>query len=59
LVKAYAAKLGFPEIVPRTIRHSAVMGWFQQGMTEEEIQRRLGLKSAYAFRAYEALRSSL
>ena len=56
LVKAYASKLGFPDIIPRTFRHSAVLGWFQEGMSEEAIQQRLGLKSDYAFRGYAALR---
>lgn len=57
LVKAHADRLGFDDLVPRTFRHSAVLGWFQQGMLEGEIQKRLGLKSDYAFRAYAALRS--
>jgi integrase/recombinase XerC len=52
LVKAYASKLGFPEIVPRTFRHSIVLSWLQNGFTEASIQQRLGLKSAYAFRAF-------
>jgi site-specific recombinase XerD len=58
LVKAYAPKLGFGEIVPRTLRHSAVVGWFRQGMGEQEIRERLGLKSDYAFRAYAALKDT-
>ena len=58
LVKAHAATLGFPDIIPRTFRHSAVLGWFQQGMTEQQIQDRLGLKSDYAFRGYAALRQT-
>jgi site-specific recombinase XerD len=52
LVKAYASQLGFPEIVPRTFRHSIVLSWLQNGFTEAAIQQRLGLKSAYAFRAF-------
>jgi site-specific recombinase XerD len=56
LVKSCAAQLGFPDLIPRTFRHSAVLGWFQQGMSEKEIQTRLGLKSDYAFRAFSALR---
>jgi site-specific recombinase XerD len=58
LVKSYAGALGFPDLVPRTFRHSAVLGWFQERVTQDEIQRRLGLKSAYAFRAFASLRPS-
>lgn len=58
LVKAHADRLGFGDLVPRTFRHSAVLGWFKNGVTENEIQKRLGLKSDYAFRAYAALRRS-
>jgi len=59
LVKAYASQLGFPEIVPRTFRHSIVLSWLQNGFTESAIQQRLGLKSAYAFRAFaSSVRSS-
>jgi site-specific recombinase XerD len=57
LVKAYADKLGFPDIVPRTFRHSIVLEWLNNGFTEETIQQRLGLKSAYTFRAYRETRS--
>lgn len=52
LVKSCAPKLGFPDLVPRTLRHSAVIDWLKQGRSEREIQDRLGLKSDYAFRGY-------
>lgn len=55
LVKFHAPKLGYPGLTPRTFRHSAVLQWFQEGCSREEIQRRLGLKTAYAFRSYEPL----
>ena len=57
LVKAQAARLGFPDLIPRTLRHSAILGWFKQGMSEQQIQDRLGLKSDYAFRGYAPLRN--
>ena len=59
LVKAYAEKLGSSDLTPRTFRHSAVVFWFQQGIKIPEIQARLGLKTSYAFRAYEPLFKSM
>jgi site-specific recombinase XerD len=59
LVKFYAPKLSQPELTPRTFRHSAVVRWYGEGCSREEIQRRLGLKTAYAFRAYEPLFKSM
>ena len=47
--------LGFPELTPRTIRHSAVLQWHRDGLVISEIQQRLGLKTSYAFRAYGPL----
>lgn len=55
LVKFHAPKLGQSELTPRTFRHSAVVRWFQDGVTREEIQKRLGLRTPYAFRTYEPL----
>jgi site-specific recombinase XerD len=57
LVKSYATRLGYPEIVPRTFRHSIIVEWLKREITQDEIQRRLGLKSAYAFRSYRATAS--
>jgi integrase len=57
LVKSQAVRLGFPDLIPRTLRHSAILDWFKQGMSEAEIQQRLGLKSDYAFRGYAPLRN--
>lgn len=59
LVKSYAERLGFPDLKPRTFRHSAVLRWFEQNISREEIQRRLGLRTAYAFRVYEPLIASM
>jgi len=59
LVKAYAKKLGSEDLTPRTFRHSAVVFWFKQGLKIPEIQARLGLKTPYAFRAYEPLFKSM
>lgn len=55
LVKTYSARLGLPKMTPRTFRHSAVLGWFQKGATQGEIQKWLGLKTSYAFRTYAPL----
>jgi site-specific recombinase XerD len=55
LVRFYSSRLNIPELTPRTFRHSAVVGWFQQGIPQDEIQKRLGLRTAYAFRAYAPL----
>jgi site-specific recombinase XerD len=58
LVRFYSSRLNIPELTPRTFRHSAVIGWFEQGITQDEIQKRLGLRTAYAFRAYAPLLKS-
>ena len=55
LVRAYAKKLGAPDLIPREFRHSAVLCWFKAGITPEEIQKRLGLKTTYAFRTFAPL----
>jgi integrase/recombinase XerD len=55
LVEVTAPKLGLGEITPRTFRHSAVVHWFTEGVSREEIQRRLGLRTAYAFRVFEPI----
>jgi site-specific recombinase XerD len=52
LVRHYAGRIGFDQLTPRTFRHSVAIAWFREGMTQDEVQRRLGLKSKYAFRAY-------
>jgi len=52
LVKGLAEALGYPKLTPRTLRHSAVIEWFRAGVAEPEIQRRLGLRTPYAFRIY-------
>lgn len=60
LVRHHSGKLGFPELTPRTFRHSAVVRWAGQGMQRNDIQSRLGLRTRYAFRVYDVLiRSSL
>jgi site-specific recombinase XerD len=58
LVKHYGPILGFTELTPRTFRHSVILKWFQDGMPQNEIQTRLGLKTTYAFRSYEPLLKS-
>lgn len=45
-------------LTPRTFRHSRVVYWLKQGVPREEIQRRLGLKTSYAFRTLEPILAS-
>jgi integrase len=42
-------------LTARNLRHSCVLWWKQQGLTDLVIQERLGLRSNYAFRAYRKL----
>lgn len=55
LLKSYEARFSMNDLTPRAIRHTAVLRWHREGASQEEIQKRLGLKTRYAFRAYEAL----
>jgi site-specific recombinase XerD len=55
LVKDYGAQFGHPDLTPRAFRHSVVIHWHQKGLDQATIQAQLGLKTAYAFRAYELL----
>lgn len=59
LVKGYQEKLGLGELTPRLFRHSAVIHWYEQGVSANEIQKRLGLKTPYAFRVYAPLFSKI
>jgi site-specific recombinase XerD len=59
LVKAYAERLGYPEMTPRMFRHSVVLRWASENLKSREIQDRLGLKTAYAFRVYQPLIAQL
>jgi site-specific recombinase XerD len=59
LVKSLAGTLGFPKVTPRTLRHSAVVEWFRAGVNEDEIQKRLGLRTSYAFRIYAPIFSAI
>lgn len=49
------SKSGFSTLTPRVLRHTVVLHWHKEGISEGEIQLRLGLRSTYAFRAYRAL----
>ena len=42
LVRHFGPALGSTELTPRVFRHSAVVRWFREGCSREEIQRRLG-----------------
>lgn len=55
LVKAHADRIGPVTLTPRTIRHSVVVHWAKQGLTQPRIKELLGLKTDYAFRAYAPL----
>lgn len=59
LVKSYAPRLGFEILTPRTFRHTAVIEWFKSGLSRAEIQKRLGLKTDYAFRTYDPVFKSM
>lgn len=59
LVRHYSPRFGMPELTPRTFRHSTVLHWFKQGIARDEIQKRLGLKTPYAFRTFEPLLEGL
>jgi site-specific recombinase XerD len=54
-LKMYAIRFGFDFLTPRTLRHSVAVHWFESKISDSEIQRRLGLRSRYAFRAYQAI----
>ena len=55
LVKSYGVRLEIPEMTPRTFRHSIVLHWYRAGVSRDEIQKRLGLRTPYAFRVFEPL----
>jgi site-specific recombinase XerD len=55
LVRVYAKRLGIEALTPRMIRHSVVVEWLRSGVEQDEAQRRLGLRSDYAFRVYRPL----
>ncbi len=55
LVKSFGLRLGLEDPTPRIFRHSAVLEWHRAGLDQEEIQRRLGLRTAYSFRIYAPL----
>ncbi len=58
LVRAFARTAGFRgrhAVTPRTFRHSRVVDWLKQDVARPEIQRRLGLRTAYTFRTLEPL----
>jgi len=59
LVKHFGAKWGIKKITPRIIRHSVVVAWYKQGLSKDEIQKRLGLKTAYSFKIYEPIFAKL
>ena len=55
VVKQFSRKFDQPHLTPRSLRHAAVLEWMKEGVSSTEIQRRLGLKSDYAFRIYDSL----
>ncbi len=57
MVRHYSLVLNIPQLTARTIRHSVILHWLQEGVPEKEIMQRLGLKSTYAFRSYQSLLS--
>jgi integrase len=59
LVKAYTDKLGMSSLTPRTFRHSVVIRWHRQGVSKDDIRKRLGRRTSYAFRIYDVLIKSM
>jgi len=57
LFKTWAKAHGLPALKPRTMRHLFVVEELRKGRTQKEIMGMLGLKTPYAFRVYEPLRS--
>lgn len=56
LLKSYALKWGYADLTPRLLRHSTVAHWLvEEARPFEEVQRRLGLKTAYSLRVYGPL----
>jgi len=55
VVKAYGPKLGLAALLAKNLRASAVIRWAKEGVKREDIRVRLGLKTDYAFRAYDPL----
>lgn len=55
LLKSFSKKMNMTGLTPRAIRHSTVVYWRTHGVSENEVQKRLGLKSKYAFRIYEPI----
>ncbi|MEK7692284.1 MAG: site-specific integrase [Bdellovibrionota bacterium] len=55
LFNSYSKRFGPSSIVPRTLRHSAILTWLRDRVSTDEIKKRLGLKSDYAFRIYQPL----
>lgn len=42
---------GLPEkVTPRLLRHSVVVKWLNEGVSQEEVKRRMGLLTQYAFK---------
>ncbi len=55
LLKSYSQRLGVEGLTPRLIRHTTTLHWFKQGVSQAVVQKRLGLKTDYAFRVYQPL----
>lgn len=55
LVRSFRKKFEMESLTPRVFRKSVVLNWYEQGIEKSEIRKRLGLKSDYAFRAFEPL----
>lgn len=55
LIRDYAGRLGGKDLVPRAFRHAYVVHAWEEGLSRDEIQKRLGLLSQYSFRMYEPI----
>jgi integrase/recombinase XerC len=58
LFRLYSTPFEMEGLTARGLRHSVIQSWFDAGMSIDEVRRRLGLKSNYAFRWRTNIKSS-
>ncbi len=54
-VREFSRKADLPGLTPRRIRQTRTLQWFREGKTQNEIQKLLGLRTAYAFKVFQPL----
>jgi site-specific recombinase XerC len=55
VLRTLGPRLGEEGLLAKQLRASAVLFWSRQGTSREEIRKRLGLRTDYAFRAFDPL----